>query len=170
MRRIAEFSATSSPLAPAAVVIVEGEDRHGEGVNIAARLQQLAEPGGIAVSRNVAEDVKHKLALGFESLGEHQVKNIAEPLSVFRISLDGALTRMRAPGRRGRLLPWRQIAAALVLLIVVGAAVVWYLHPRAPTRPVAENGIVPSLAVLPFANMSSDPALNYFADGVTETL
>ena len=60
-------------------VIVEGDDRHGEGVNIAARLQQLADPGGIAVSGTVFNHVKNKLALEFESMGEHRVKNIAEP-------------------------------------------------------------------------------------------
>src|SRR5262245_21792192 len=67
-------------------VIVEGDDRHGDGVNIAARLQQLAEPGGIAVSGTVADDVKHKLALHFESLGAQRVKNISEPLRVYRLA------------------------------------------------------------------------------------
>ena len=67
-------------------VIVEGDDRHGDGVNIAARLQQLAEPGGIAVSRTVVDHVKHKLALAFESLGEQRLKNISEPVGAYRVA------------------------------------------------------------------------------------
>ncbi|MGH6931458.1 MAG: adenylate/guanylate cyclase domain-containing protein, partial [Dongiaceae bacterium] len=76
-------------------VIIEDEDRHGEGVNIAARLQELAEPGGICVSRTVYNHVKNKLALGFESRGEHHVKNIAEPVSVYRVLFNGTAARPR---------------------------------------------------------------------------
>ena len=67
-------------------VIIEDEDRHGEGVVIAARLQQLAEPGGIAVSGTVADHVKHKLALRFEPRGEERLKNIATPVAVYRVA------------------------------------------------------------------------------------
>jgi len=70
-------------------VIVEGDDRFGEGVNIAARLEQIAEPGGICVSGKVAKEVEKKLAFGFESLGEQRVKNIVEPVSVYRVNLHG---------------------------------------------------------------------------------
>ena len=105
-------------------VIVEGEDRHGDGVNVATRLQQVAEAGGICVSRTVAETVKHKLPLQFESLGEHRVKNIAEPVSMYRVVLDGKAARprpLRWPIRRfGR---WSFAAAtAFVLAIIAGAA------------------------------------------------
>ena len=71
-------------------VIVEGADRHGEGVNIAARLEQLADPGGICVSGKVAKEVEKKLAFGFEPMGEQKVKNISEPIPVYRVKLDGA--------------------------------------------------------------------------------
>src|SRR5882724_1235288 len=67
-------------------VIVEGDDRYGEGVNVAARLQQLAEPGGICVSGKVAKEVEKKLAFGFESMGDQKMKNIAEPISCFRVN------------------------------------------------------------------------------------
>src|SRR5947208_5203054 len=73
-------------------VIVEGEDRYGEGVNIAARLQQLAEPGGICVSGKVSKEVEKKLAFGFEPMGEQKVKNISEPVPVFRIKLGGLIS------------------------------------------------------------------------------
>src|SRR4051794_4134845 len=68
-------------------VIVEGDDRYGEGVNVAARLQQLAEPGGICVSEKVSREVEKKLAFSFEPMGEQRVKNIAEPISCFRVTL-----------------------------------------------------------------------------------
>src|SRR5215510_1965848 len=112
-------------------VIVEGEDRHGDAVNVAARLEQLAEPGGICVSRAVMEHVKQKVSLGFELRGEERLKNIVEPVRVFRVRLDGV-------GEAG--------APALAM----------------PDRP--------SIAVLPFANMSDDPKQDYFADGVVEEI
>src|SRR5262249_41834671 len=72
-------------------VIVEGEDRYGEGVNIAARLEQLAEPGGIWVSGKVAREVQKKLAFGFKRMGEQKVKNIAEPIAAYRVVIEGSL-------------------------------------------------------------------------------
>src|SRR5215470_15010845 len=116
-------------------VIVEGEDRHGEGVIIAARLQALAEPGAIAVSRTVAEHVRRKLDLGFEFLGEHQVKNIAEPVAVYRVAPDRvsspAITRVRGGQRR---LLWLAAAASTVVAIA-GGALLWNLHLRQQAAP-----------------------------------
>src|SRR5215469_13938238 len=85
-------------------IIVEDDDRHGEGVNIAARLQQLAEPGGICVSRTVYNHVKNKLALAFKPMGEHQVKNIAEALGVYRVILGPSV---RASPAAARTRSWR---------------------------------------------------------------
>jgi adenylate cyclase len=84
-------------------VIVEGEDRHGDGVNIAARLEQLAKPGGIAVSRTVVDHVKHKLALPFESIGVLRLKNIAEPVEVYRLAMNGTVSSFDIPARLARL-------------------------------------------------------------------
>ena len=81
-------------------VIVEGKDRYGEGVNIAARLEQLADPGGICVSGKVAKEVEKKLAFAFEPMGEQKVKNIAEPVQAFRIKLDGVPDNRTHPFRR----------------------------------------------------------------------
>jgi class 3 adenylate cyclase len=102
-------------------VIVEGEDRYGEGVNIAARLQELAEPGGICVSGKVSKEVEKKLAFGFEPIGEQQVKNIAEPVPVFRIAFNGSSARRQLP-RRSRRLGFRQrwAALSLILLLLIG--------------------------------------------------
>ena len=113
-------------------VIVEGEDRYGEGVNIASGLQQMAEPGGIFVSGKVAREVEKTLAFGFEPIGEKQVKNTTTPVRVFRVRLD---------------LPF-----------------------DAPVSPRRHQSARPSIAVLPFTNMSNDPEQEYFSEGITEDL
>src|SRR5262245_39475805 len=105
-------------------VIVEGEDRHGDAVNVAARLEQLAEPGGICGSRAVMEQVKQKVALGFELRGEERLKNIQEPVRVFRVNLD------------------------------------WLGEAQRPALALPDK---PSIAVLPFQNMSGDQEQEYFA-------
>ena len=152
-------------------MIVEGDDRFGEGVNIAARLEQLADPGGICVSGKVAREVEKKLAFGFESMGAQQVKNIAEPVQAFRVKLDGVPVKRMAPVSPKRALPWAVAAMAVVLL--AGGA---WLTLRAPapeavvaTKPAVTDG-KPSLVVLPFANLSDNAEQGYLADGITEDL
>jgi len=105
-------------------VIVEGEDRHGEGVIIAARLEQLAEPGGIAVSRTVVNHVRHKLALRFESLGDQKVKNIAEPIAVYRVVMDAAAVPAAHPRWNTR---HRIALISLVLVLLLGGSASWRL-------------------------------------------
>lgn len=149
-------------------VIVEGEDRHGDGVNITARLQELAEPGGIAVSRTVVDHVKHKLALRFESLGEQRVKNITDPIAVYRLAADRTARRLRVPARLMRLggRPVSLAVAAAILLLIAGTgATSWYLYSR-DRQPIHRLSIV----VLPFNNLSNDPEQEYFADAITNNL
>jgi TolB-like protein/class 3 adenylate cyclase len=146
-------------------VIVEGDDRFGEGVNIAARLEQLADPGGICVSGKVAREVEKKLAFGFEPMGEQKVKNIAEPIQAFRVKLDGVPIKRMAPALPKRALPWAAGLAAVVAML----ATVWFAVLKPADAPLA-LAAVPSIAVLPFDNMRSDPALNYFGDGVAEDI
>ena len=117
-------------------VIIEGEDIYGDGVNIAARLEALAEPGAIFVSRAVRDSVRDKLGIVLEDLGEKPVKNIARPVRIFRVGrTDGS--------RPGGVRP----ATAV---------------PAVPDKP--------SIAVLPFANMSGDAEQEYFSDGISEDL
>ena len=108
-------------------VIIDGEDIYGDGVNVAARLQQLAEPGGILVSRTVHNHVRGKLELAFEPLGEHQVKNIPEPVAVFRVRLDGSRPSAPEPSKRPLTRAKRVWLATAVLLLLAGAAMVlWF--------------------------------------------
>jgi class 3 adenylate cyclase len=111
-------------------VIVDGDDRFGEGVNIAARPEQLAETGGICVSDKVAREVEKKLAFGFVPMGPQKVKNIAEPVEAFRVSRETGPSRRRKSGRPG----WPVMAAALAVLAACLAAV-FILKPWATPRP-----------------------------------
>ena len=149
-------------------VIVEGADRHGEGVNIAARLQQLADPGGICVSGKVANEVEKKLAFGFEPMGEQKVKNISEPIPVYRVKLDGAPPPRRRTSHKSRLPVWaRPIAAAMVVLAGLAAAG-WYGLMHSPSHLAGAH--VPSIAVLPFDDLSPDKTLGYLGDGMSEDI
>jgi class 3 adenylate cyclase/TolB-like protein len=156
-------------------VIVESDDRHGEGVVIAARLQQLAEPGGIAVSRMVAENVKHKLALRFEPMGEHQVKNIAEPISVYRVAVNASIAGAVEPkGPRTKPGSWR--AAGAAACVALAATVGWYGYEKLrPERSVvavsADSAIgIPIIVVLPFQNLTGDPTQDKLGAGISEDL
>jgi adenylate cyclase len=111
-------------------IIIDGSDMWGDGVNVAARLEALAEPGGICVSGRVQEDVHGRLDIAFQDTGEQQLKNIARPVRVYRVQLHGAAE-------------------------------------AAPALPLPAK---PSIAVLPFNNMSGDPEQEYFADGMVEEI
>jgi adenylate cyclase len=143
-------------------VIIDGEDRHGDGVNIAARLQGLAERGGIAISGTAYDQVKTKVAVGYAYLGEQTVKNIAEPVRVYRVLLDpGAVGRVVGVTRKAFIRPLVLGAAGALLIATVGIVSVWWalLPPE-----------LPSIAVLPFTNLSGDSEEAYFADGITDDL
>jgi len=149
-------------------VIIEGDDRYGEGVNIATRLEQIAEPGSVYVSGKVAKEVEKKLAFGFESMGVQRVKNITEPVPVFRVTMiDSPQAKTwRSPTRRGSL-PW--IAAAVALAGIVFAAGWLYFSGPQQGSSTAEIGI-PKVAVLAFDNLSGDSGFSYFSDGVSEDI
>ncbi|MFQ5915950.1 MAG: tetratricopeptide repeat protein, partial [Nitrospinota bacterium] len=134
--------------------------------------------GGVCISGKVYDEVKNKLALGYEFLGEQQVKNIAEPVRAYRVRMEpeaaGAVTGERRAGTRRW--QWTVLAAVVVLLAGAAAVAVW-LRPWAPSVEVASEERMafplpekPSIAVLPFANLSGDPEQEYFADGMTDDL
>jgi adenylate cyclase len=156
--------------------VIHDETRiYGDGINIAARLEALAPPGGVLVSSTVHDQVRGKLQLSFEDAGERQVKNIARPVRVYQLHVPGASSRAvtTVAGRpaltdRRRRIVWG-VAALLVLFAAGGAW--WMGSPVFPGR-AAERSEAPrlSIVVLPFSNLSGDPTQDYFADGITEDL
>ena len=158
-------------------VMVDGERIYGDGVNISARLESIADPGGICLSGPVHEQVRHKLEWPFYDLGPQAVKNLPDPVRVWRMSLDAAdaARPARAPSLlRRRLL----VSAAFAVLVGLGAFVIWPLVPGlvldayALHRPLVNPPLPdrPSIAVLPFTNLSDDAQQGFFADGMTEDL
>jgi adenylate cyclase len=157
------------------VIVADDNDLYGDGVNIAARLQALAAPGGICMSHTVYEQVKNKLALDYRSLGAHRVKNIAEPVRVYAV---GTAVTAR-PFRR-----WRLPIAAGVAGIVIAAGLVFVVLDRSSRQagaaiaaPAVATLAAPArldertpIAVLPFKNLSGDPGQDFFSDGVTEDI
>ncbi|RUU07387.1 adenylate/guanylate cyclase domain-containing protein, partial [Mesorhizobium sp. M6A.T.Ca.TU.002.02.2.1] len=103
-------------------VIVDGDDFYGEGVNIAARLEQMAEPGSVYVSGKVAKEVEKKLSFDFEPLGSHRMKNIDEPVSVFRVKVQGTPKIRSRSRRRSPYAPWAAAASVAVLAAAGGAS------------------------------------------------
>lgn len=157
-------------------VIVEGEDRYGDGVYVAARLEQLAEPGGICVSGKVAKEVEKKLAFGFEPMGEQKLKNIAEPVQAYRVLLDPWVAGKLKDDVNRHPRFWRNLAVSVgVFVVAVGLAAAWWRPWEPPVLPAALEANAkadprPSLVVLPFDNLSDDKAQGYLADGFTEDL
>ena len=152
-------------------IIIDGDDIYGDGVNVAARLQALAEPGEICVSKVVRDQVLDKLSFSFDELGAQQVKNIARPVDVYRIDLHGAAPALRAGQKlwrrmthapRGRLIT----SAALIAAIAIGAW--WILPARSPTKLLKSPTF--SLAVLPFTASAADPVQVQLAETVSADL
>jgi adenylate cyclase len=161
-------------------IIVEGDDIYGDGVNVASRLEGLAEPGGICVRRNVRNQVRDKLDLAFKDLGEIDVKNIARPVRVFCVVLDDkaaalATPVMAVPSRVARFKRWQVAAGLAIGLAGIGGLFVWHSWtPHLELFSSVETALPlpdkPSIAVLPFANVGGDPEQEYFADGMTDDL
>ena len=138
---------------------------YGDGVNIAARMEALAEGGGICISSTVYDAVEGKLALGFDFLGEHQVKNIAKPVRVYRVRAEPKPSSVRP--RSKRRLQWQIAAPALALILLLLGAVGAWKWSSPPATPSSEKA---SIAVLPFENIGNDPKWDRFADGITEDI
>jgi adenylate cyclase len=169
-------------------IVAEDHDIFGDGVNVAARLEALAEPAGICISRVVRDQIRGKLPYSFEDRGEQQVKNIARAVRVYAMSPAAiAATELAAVPQRRRVRPsFRLAIAAAVIVAVGGIGGGWWLWRQKPSvataaapapvtpaaRATGQNSVVPrlSIIVLPFENLSHDPGQDYFADAITEDL
>ena len=167
-------------------VVIEDNDIFGDAVNIAARLEALAEPGGVCVSARVRGDAAGKLDLAFEDMGQQELKNIARPVRVYAWCPEGVAgppttsVPIAVPTRHRRSI-LAPIGAALAAVLVIGV-VTWWLWPMrssptatpavAATTATGQPFVAPrlSIVVLPFANLSNDPEQEYFADAITEDL
>ena len=141
---------------------------YGDGVNVAARLQQLADPGGICISGPAFDQVEGKLPLQFEFIGEQQVKNIAKPVRVYQFEQPSEVGRTTRPGNALAFRPARKTIAMMATIVVVIAAVGGYALHRSSSS--STPSAVHRLAVLPFSNLSADAENEYFADGITEEM
>jgi class 3 adenylate cyclase len=163
-------------------VIADGIEIYGDGVNVAARLESLADPGAIFISGTVREHLGNKLAFGYADLGEREVKNIAHPVRVFRVLQEAGAARPTATKGQAARKYVRRGGFSLVGLGIIAATIVLVQHvslrpphshasvPPPAEKPALPLPSIPSIAVLPFTNLSGDAKQEYFSDGISDQL
>jgi len=160
-------------------VIEDGENIYGDGLNIAARIEGKAEGGGICISGTAYDQVKNKLSLDFKFLGKQAVKNISDPVRVYRVRPESKITtKAKDPKKETPVMSRKWVLGVIsILIIVVAAWAIFNFYLRSDPKEVASVEKIklplpdkPSIAVLPFANLSRDPDQEYFADGISENI
>jgi adenylate cyclase len=159
--------------------VIESEDAiYGDGVNIAARIEVLADPGGVSISRTVFNQVRNKLPYGYEYQGEHQVKNITNPVKVYKLLTApddaGKLIGMEPPVSASKWI-WPTVVVAAIVVTLIGYQVYQEIagpkfEPASVEKMAYDLPDRPSIAVLPFDNMSEESQQEYFCDGLTEEI
>ncbi len=158
-------------------VVQQDEALYGDGINVSARLEALAEPGGILVSAEVARHVEGKVSVPLAFVGERTVKNIQRPVGVWRVRLSGVEAgEARGPAGSGSS-TWRRLTLPVLILVLIAgiASLFWYGSHRKHGGPQSAPGSAvqlktPTIAVLPFENLSDDPAQSYLSDGIADDL
>lgn len=158
-------------------VIEDGDRIYGDGINIAARMEGIADGGGICISGTAYDQVKNKLNLGFEFLGKQTVKNISDPVRVYRIRPASGTSGERPGQKRKKKGTWQKaVLSGGAILVITGVAwVIFFLFPNPEDVASVEKMLFPlpdkpSIAVLPFVNLSRDQDQEYFADGISENI
>jgi adenylate cyclase len=157
--------------------VIDEEDRlYGDGVNIAARLEGLADAGGICISGTAFDQVKGKLSLGYQFVGEQTVKNIPDPVRAYKVLMDerdaGKLIGVEKKATKGR---WLEVAA-VIFFVVIGLIIYQFYVSRPAVEPASVEKMAyplpekPSIAVLPFNNLSGNPEDEFIADGISDSI
>jgi adenylate cyclase len=158
--------------------VIQEEGRiYGDGVNIAARLEGLAEPGGICISKTAFDHIESKLPYGYDFIGEQTVKNIAKPIGAYRVQLDPRVTVSGKPAKSRKSKRRQILVGTAVVLVLAIAGGIWQFYASRPKEepasldkmafPLPEK---PSIAVLPFDNIGGDPEQEFFSDGLAENI
>jgi adenylate cyclase len=166
--------------------VIEEDDRiYGDGLNIAARLEALADPGGICVSKTAFDQIESKLPLGYEYMGEQTVKNIPKPIGAYRVLMEPRVTAAKGAEEKKAVSFWKRkavISIGIIVILAIIAGLHWKFYPRGlsieqesiepeQAPAVSDSKEAPkTIAVLPFDNLSADPEQEYFADGIAEEL